>query len=370
MSRRQSGAAGVALALILCFTACSRSQSAQSAAPVAGALGRPAAQQSSHPQTPPQTSQLTASAPQASAAVQAQTMPAMLVASDRTQEFMVARHKYRLLIHEQSIAGTTEKTVEWWELRDGDDHVVRREVYPVKVMNGPAFENSTEISGNSFEGKGGSGIIISGMDEPSAPDSGGWMQVFAFKYGRDKYGADPSLFVPFGAPIYVTGDFLGVETDSYHPTPMFKGAVPETVSYDALKFSVWTGNFKITYPVRINWITGHLEPAWRCVETTSKGRIERCSYPVSAEAHREDQATFVRLFPECDDGFTPKHIIIQPQSTVEFVEARVPMGWSEDEKSITFSVNGDMWLKVRIDGAEGWIHSEEDFHAVGLPQAG
>jgi hypothetical protein len=46
------------------------------------------------------------------------------------------------------------------------------------------------------------------------------------------------------------------------------------------------------------------------------------------------------------------------------------MAWSEDEKSITFGANGDMWLKVRIDGAEGWIHSEEDFEAVGLPQAG
>jgi hypothetical protein len=304
------------------------------------------------------------------ATAQAQTTPVTLVASDRTQEFTVAQHKYRLLIHEQSIAGTTEKTVEWWELRDADDHIVRREAYPVKVMNGPAFENSTEISGNSFEGKGGSGIIINGMDLPSAPDSGGWMQVFAFKYGRDKYGADPSLFVPFGHPIYVTGDFLGVEADSYQPTQMFKGALPETVSYDALKFSVWTGNFKITYPVRINWITGHLEPAWRCIETTSKGRIERCSYPVSAEAHREDQPTFVRLFPECDDGFTPKHVIIQPQSKVEFLEVRVPMAWSEDEKSITFGVNGDMWLKVRIDGAEGWIHSEEDFQAVGLPQSG
>jgi hypothetical protein len=78
----------------------------------------------------------------------------------------------------------------------------------------------------------------------------------------------------------------------------------------------------------------------------------------------------VRLFPECDDGFTPKHVIIQPQSKVEFLEARVPMAWSEDEKSIAFGVNGDMWLKLRIDGVEGWIHGEEDFQAVGLPQSG
>jgi hypothetical protein len=25
------------------------------------------------------------------------------------------------------------------------------------------------------------------------------------------------------------------------------------------------------------------------------------------------------------------------------------------------------WLKVRIDGKEGWIHSQEDFDALGMP---
>ncbi len=359
-------AAALWLILSVGFSACTRSQGTQSTA-VTGSVARPV-QQAQPAQSTPTSAPSTA--PQTSVPVQRPAADAKLVASDRSQEFTIAQRKYRLLIHEQRIEGTPEKTVEWWELRDSDDHVVRREMYPVSVMNGPAFENTTDISGNSFEGKGGSGIIISGMDEPSAPDSGGWMQVYAFRYGRDKYGADPSLFGPFGPPIYVTGDFLGVETDSYQATPVFKGAAPQTVSYDALKFSVWTGNFKINYLVRINWITGHLEPAWKCLETTSKGRVERCSYPVSAEAHREDQPTFVRLFPEADDGFTPKHVIIQPQTKVEFVEARVPMTWSEDEKSITFSANGDMWLKVRIDGVEGWIHSEEDFEAVGLPQSG
>lgn len=355
----------VALVSILCLPACKRSQGAQSAAPVTGTIARPAVQQQRSPQ-PPQAPVASAPAPQAPAAAQLQTISAKIIESDRTQEFTVAQRKYRLFIHEQCIEGTTEKAVEWWELRDAEDHVVHRETYPLKVMAGPAFEEITEISGNAFEGKGGSGIIISGMDLPSAPDDGGWMRVFAFKYGRDKYGADPSLFVPFGPPV-MSGDFLGVETESLQPTPMFKGAAPD-VSYDALKFRVSTGNFKITYLVRINWITGNLQPAWRCFDSTSKGRVERCSYPVSAEAQHPDQPTFVRLFPEADDGFTPKHVIIQPQSQVEFLEARVPMAWSEDEKAITFGPNGDNWLKVRIDGVEGWIHSEEDFLAIGLQE--
>jgi len=81
-------------------------------------------------------------------------------------------------------------------------------------------------------------------------------------------------------------------------------------------------------------------------------------------------ATFVRLFPEADEGFTPKHVIVQPQRKIEYLEARTPVAWNEDAKAISFGVNGDVWIKVRIDGLEGWIHSQEDFDAVGLPQAG
>ena len=114
---------------------------------------------------------------------------------------------------------------------------------------------------------------------------------------------------------------------------------------DVLKFRVWTGNFNIVYPVLINWITGKLQPAWRCIETTSKGRVERCSYPITIEAHRDSEPTFVRLFPEADDGLTPKHAIVQPQSKIEYLEARTPVAWNEDAKAISFSVTGDVWIK-------------------------
>jgi hypothetical protein len=106
------------------------------------------------------------------------------------------------------------------------------------------------------------------------------------------------------------------------------------------------------------------------MEMTSKGQIERCSYPVTDDAHRESQLTFVRLFPEPDDGYTPKHVVVQPQSKIEYHEARIPVVWTEDAKSISFGVQEDVWLKVRIDDQEGWIHSVEDFEAVGLPEAG
>jgi hypothetical protein len=88
------------------------------------------------------------------------------------------------------------------------------------------------------------------------------------------------------------------------------------------------------------------------------------------EALREDQQTFVRLFPEPDDGFTAQHVVVQAASKIEYLEARASVSWNQDGNGISFGVDGDLWLKVRIDGKEGWIHSQEDFSAVGLPLVG
>jgi hypothetical protein len=141
---------------------------------------------------------------------------------------------------------------------------------------------------------------------------------------------------------------------------------------DILRFRVWTGNFSIVYPVLINWITGKLEPSWRCVRATSHGRVESCDYPIQVDPSSRSERTFVRLFSEPDERFMPKHVVIEPNSKVEFLGAEVPITWSEDAKNICFGVaqNGDTWLKVRIDGVEGWIHTQEDFDAIGLPLSG
>jgi len=68
---------------------------------------------------------------------------------------------------------------------------------------------------------------------------------------------------------------------------------------------------------------------------------------------------------------------------VELLTARIAMQWVEsgtatasanstgplgDVISIGVAPDTELWLKVRIDGKEGWMHSEEDFVALGLPE--
>ncbi len=38
-----------------------------------------------------------------------------------------------------------------------------------------------------------------------------------------------------------------------------------------------------------------------------------------------------------------------------------------DDAGTIAVLSKEPWLKVRIDGKEGWIHSQEDFDALGMP---
>jgi hypothetical protein len=292
-----------------------------------------------------------------------------VVSSDRSQSLVVGPHTFRFVTHLERVEGTDEDTVVKWELRGANDRVVYQQSYPVTFQDG-RFDSTVSVGADAFHTQQGGGILIHGMDLPSAPDSGGWLQVFGYKYGRDKYGVDESLFGPFGPPIFINGEFLGVETDGSSPGPVMSGGATLTVMHDVAKFKLKTGNVDIVYPVLINWITGQLQPGMTCTEMTSKGRVQRCTYAVMVEALREDQQTFVRLFPEPDDGFTAQHVVVQAASKIEYLEARASVSWNQDGNGISFGVDGDLWLKVRIDGKEGWIHTQEDFSAVGLPLVG
>jgi hypothetical protein len=188
--KQQGSSVAVAtlVAIVISFTACNRVPGIKSAPAVSDAAAqRPQPYAAVHTtQATPGSYVLPTAASASDGAARSSTPPLKVVASDRTQGLTVAQHAFRLLTHIQSIEATAEETVEWWELHDANEHVVHRESYPVAFQNG-LFMNTVAISASSFTSKRGSGILIHGTELPSAPDSGGWVQVFGFKYGRDKY---------------------------------------------------------------------------------------------------------------------------------------------------------------------------------------
>ena len=305
--------------------------------------------------------------PAAPAAAPTQSVAAPpLVASDETQgPFHIGDQTFTLVKHIEKIKDSKspdDMSVEWWELRDSTGKAAYRQQYGLELENG-SFGDTQEVTARELKTKFGQGILVEGGSLPSAPNSGWWVQVFGLFNGK---------LVPFSPAISADGEFLEENVSTYQPSPVFRGQQQSPVSNDVLKFRMWTGNFNIHYSVIIDWLQAKVRPEWICSQMTSKGRSSACRYQVDAESNRNGELSFVRLFGEPDEGFTPKHVVIKPESKIEFIEAQASIAWSADQNNASFGVANSekIWLHIKVDGQDGWISGEEDFEAVGLPQSG
>lgn len=212
---------------------------------------------------------------------------------------------------------------------------------------------------NTVSGSMTNWLLISSFCLPSAPGYSGPLQVFGVENGK---------LVPWGPPIQTQGEF-----EDFVPGKVSKIGAATSFGTDALKFKVWTGNFFVTVPVLIGFTGAKLGPGMTCFRQTGHGMGESgCEFPVEAERHpSSDDETFVRLFSEpIEDGATPAHAVIRKESKVEFLAASARMIFDNSGNAINLGISEDVWLKVRIDGKVGWIHTQEDFEAVGLPPSG
>ena len=358
MTRHISFLAGALMSLAA--VACAQSQ------PVTGTIIRPGPPQAVAPTQKPTPPAPVARPKGSPPKIEVKEETTQLKAGAETLTFVKREHQ---LIGQK---GLQDASTEWWELRDPAGKVIYRENGgPPKLGEFGDFESTTEVSASSVHADGGDVILVEGMELPSAPNTGTWVQVF----GR-KWGSTTQPLTSFGPAISTDGEFTGLGVDHRRDLNHLAPGITSIPNHDVLKFRIWTGNFDIEYTALINWITGRVEPAMRCYRGTGQPRIERCSYPIHVDPVREgSELTFVRLFTEPDESMgTPKHVVIKPTSKIEFLEAEVPVKWQVDSKNIFIGVGGfesdDTWVKVRIDGQEGWIHTQEDFLAIGLPQAG
>jgi hypothetical protein len=248
------------------------------------------------------------------------------------------------------------ETVSLVQIRDEAGRVQFQRSLPCKVL-GDRFEETTAVHAEILKGRVGSGLLLTYGVAPSTPLGGQSWQVFGVVNGELR---------PFSGPISADGDLASQSSGS-----ITNATWDETLKADVLNFRVWTGNFFAIVPLRVDWTMGSVRPAYRCWKMTGSGPVEACRFRIEAERRPEEGLTFVRLFQETDEKVgIPLHAVIKKDSVIEFVEAEAALKWEESAGQVGLSVSEDIWLKVRVDGKEGWVHSQEDFLAVGLPQAG
>jgi hypothetical protein len=277
--------------------------------------------------------------------------------------FQLQNKKFTVVLHEKHIAGIPatdpefQTTLVGIEIKDEKGVVHYRESFGYE-LNGTEFSETDSATAEVIEGRQRNGLLITYGSLPSTPLGGQSWQIF---------GTFNDKLVPFSKPIYAEGDLVDEA-----PGGTLKTSAEPNLQGEVIRFRIWTGNFFVIYPVRIDFILAKAMPAWRCFKMTSRGNLPLCPYQIETDRVPTDaDLTFVRLFPEGGEEMgPPDHVVIKRDSKVEFLETEGEVKWEEDEHGVGLNPGDDFWLKVRIDGKEGWIHTQEDFSAVGLPQTG
>ncbi len=240
------------------------------------------------------------------------------------------------------------ETVSSVQIKDAEGTVCFEKKLPYQIDAGRFFETTT-VQAELLRGKGGSGLLLTYAVDPSTPLGGRSWQVLGVVDGK---------LVPLSPPVTTEGELLGQS-----PGTAMDASRDEALRVDVLNFRIWTGNFFVIVPLEVNWEVGYVRPAYRLVE--------KCRMLVEGQRKPAESEAAVQLFPESDETVgAPIQVVVKKNSAVELLWAEGRIVWEESEDRVQLSTFEETWLKVRIDGKEGYIHTTEDFRTIGLPDAG
>jgi len=275
---------------------------------------------------------------------------------DRTGPFTIEGQTFTVVQHlkhtgQQGDAGD-DTTLALLEIVDSGGVVQYRDDFAYAAEDGGLCGANVKV----ILGSNGAGFLLEMACEVSAPDGGGPWQILSVSNGKIS-----ALGKPFSASGEM-GDFVPGKIDKI-------GNLTQILP-DELRIRLFTGYFYVSVPIRVGWREGGLALAQRCSYQTGHGFApDGCEMPVEDVERQpsEQELTFVRMFRESNAQVgIPEHVVVKKDSQVEILAGKVFVTLEESKSGINLGVGPDIWVKVRVDGKEGWIHTEEDLQAVGL----
>lgn len=123
---------------------------------------------------------------------------------------------------------------------------------------------------------------------------------------------------------------------------------------DTLQIYAFTTYFYIVTPVRVNWTDFRLDEQ-------DSGEFDVVDQPPYAVHPNIELERVVRMYPSPSKKTTPVSVNLAPGSHIQLLKARFRGAPPEEHDSAN-----DTWLKIRIDGRDGWILGVDDYTALGL----
>jgi hypothetical protein len=281
--------------------------------------------------------------------------------------FAIGEQNYTVVLHFKRLTAATDplfkQTLADLGIRDTEGNVAYEKSFPL-AATGARLLLGVSVSVDRLSGNTGAGLLLRYVERSTAlqtaqSQTNEFWQLFGLVNGKLAPLAKPALI---GEPD-ARGPYMGVIMRAANGTVSVVGQ-PDTIEVRA-----WTGNFYVFIPLRVDWNHGGLAQGQRCVERLASP-LQDVGCPMRVEASRRASAEefgFVRLFTEAHENFgTAEHVVLQKDSKVEILGSSAITTWNENGGRIR-PVFSDVWLHVRIDSHDGWIHGEDDFTAVGLP---
>jgi hypothetical protein len=284
----------------------------------------------------------------------------------RSGPFAIGGQNYAVLLHEKHLASaidsTFAETLSRVDIIDAAGHVTYQESFSYVIAQ-DRFQRTLSASPQLVSGNTGAGLVIHYIEQRAT--SLGPAQT---RESWQLFGIVNGTLAPLGKPRPINGGggtrrpYMGVMIRAAN------GAVSVISQPDTIEVRAWTGYFFVFVPLRVDWNHGELAQGQRCMEMIGGG-LREVGCEMRVEATRKapaDEFTFARLFSEANEHMgEPDHVAMQKDSKVDILGSKAITTWNENGERIQ-PVFSDVWLHVRIDSRDGWIHGEEDFAAVGL----
>jgi hypothetical protein len=288
--------------------------------------------------------------------------------------FSLKTENFTVTLHEKRFPGAHDpffsQTLDTVKVSDGTGKVQYQKTFRYGVEE-EGFERSVTASARLLSGKYFTGLLISYRLRLASGENVEALQVFGYQDGR--YRPQDARFRIFDMPLrtdYGVNTFAEIQIITPNGV-VTKPTVPEGEIFD---FRAWAGNFYLILPVGVDFAHGKLTPGMRCAGTGgAKPGMHEIGCDMRVEAERkppEAETTFLRLLngSQPDQG-EPLHLVLDKNSKIEILKANAFVDWGQsgDLMEVAFR---DLWLQIQIDGDDqkkGWIHTDEDFAAIGLP---
>jgi len=299
-----------------------------------------------------------------------QTAPRIDDAETHLGPFTITGHSYTVTAHGKRLVAATDprlaETLAALEIRDESGAVAYQKSFSYRVA-GNRFDQAITASARLLPGAGLAGLLIRYKKDLASGGSEEHWQLLRLRNQK------LTLFDPVVNGLQASGVSGGAPMGAIAMGGIGSRGIASSRG-DITEIRVWTGSFLVVVPLRVDWQQARVMPGQQCFQAGSPGLVETgCEMRVEVDRKPIDaDFTAVRLFNEAAENMeTARHVVLKRNVKVDFIAAKavVRLSVSDDWFQVGLS---DVWLKVLIDDNEdkmGWIHTNSDFSAVGLPAA-